>query len=109
MTLSLNYIFEFNVNIIFKNRFFLSALFDNYFTSLVLHVSILWIIIFSVTNILDCTFEHRDTCDWINSAAYPMQWTLHKGLTLTQNTGPNTDHTTGGKGGRSLNFIIYFF
>ena len=49
-----------------------------------------------------CNFEDKDsqTCKWYNSWFYDqMDWTLHKGETPSNDTGPKNDHTLGtGKG-----------
>ena len=45
---------------------------------------------------LKCDFE-QSLCLWINSniTTARLQWHVHKGTTLTANTGPDNDHTLG--------------
>ena len=39
-----------------------------------------------------CNFED-DWCGWANVPERPLNWTLHKGPTPTERTGPSYDHT----------------
>lgn len=49
-----------------------------------------------------CTFE-KDMCGFLQDKNDDFQWTRHRGLTPSGNTGPNNDHTTGGK----LGWYVY--
>lgn len=42
----------------------------------------------------NCTFE-SSTCGYYQLKDDQLDWTRHKGSTITGNTGPTTDHTTG--------------
>lgn len=39
-----------------------------------------------------CNFEHG-WCGWTNATGRPLNWTLHRGPTPSERTGPNYDHT----------------
>ncbi|XP_069940952.1 MAM and LDL-receptor class A domain-containing protein 2-like isoform X2 [Cherax quadricarinatus] len=47
-------------------------------------------------SIYDCDFEQDDsqTCGWIQNAEDGLDWKRNQGPTPTEETGPNTDHTT---------------
>ena len=44
-------------------------------------------------NIVDCTFENKDTCNWKNDETGQFQWTVRQGPT-DYFSGPWADHTT---------------
>lgn len=45
----------------------------------------------------DCDFEYG-TCGWTQSTTDDIDWIVEIGLTPTQGTGPNGDHTLDGAG-----------
>ncbi|CAF1470923.1 unnamed protein product, partial [Rotaria sordida] len=53
--------------------------------------------------IYDCDFECNCTCNWKHDDTINFKWIVTKGSTLTTNTGPDGDHTTGSRSG----FFIY--
>ena len=44
-------------------------------------------------NIVDCTFENKDTCNWKNDETGQFQWVVKQGPT-DYVSGPWSDHTT---------------
>ena len=47
-------------------------------------------------SVLDsCDFEGGSMCDWTNRPSNNYDWQLNKGATLSSNTGPANDHTSG--------------
>ncbi|CAF0847412.1 unnamed protein product, partial [Rotaria sordida] len=51
----------------------------------------------------DCDFECNCTCNWKHDDTTNFKWSVRKGSTLTANTGPDGDHTTGSR----LGYFIY--
>ena len=45
----------------------------------------------------DCDFECNCTCNWQHDDTANYQWLVVRGTTLTTNTGPSGDHTTGSR------------
>lgn len=45
-------------------------------------------------NNIDCNFDCNCTCSWIDDPTSVFKWTVWKGATPTQLTGPTADHTT---------------
>lgn len=45
-----------------------------------------------------CTFD-KDFCGWVQEDYSSIEWIRNKGPTPTPNTGPSSDHTTGGRSG----------
>lgn len=45
-----------------------------------------------------CTFD-KDFCGWVQADSSSLNWIRNKGPTPTPNTGPSSDHTTGGRNG----------
>lgn len=43
---------------------------------------------------MTCDFE-SGLCGWLNRQTDDFDWILHSGQSMTQNTGPSMDHTTG--------------
>ena len=44
---------------------------------------------------LECDFDSNNFCGYTNSLSDDFDWTLNNGATPSQETGPDTDHTTG--------------
>ncbi|KAI8780792.1 MAM and LDL-receptor class A domain-containing protein 2, partial [Biomphalaria glabrata] len=43
----------------------------------------------------DCNFDANNICSWHQDTTDKFDWTVHKGMTDSYNTGPNGDHTSG--------------
>lgn len=52
-----------------------------------------------------CTFDN-DFCDWVLADYSSIEWIRHKGPTPTQNTGPSSDHTTGGRNSNQYTVVL---
>ena len=57
-----------------------------------------------------CDFEYPEYCFWRNDVTEDtMDWLVGKGATPSQYTGPISDHTTGGKFGKSRPISCHYF
>lgn len=52
-----------------------------------------------------CTFD-INICEWEQATTDNFDWIRHKGPTLTPNTGPSYDHTTGGRNSKHYLAVI---
>lgn len=53
----------------------------------------------------DCTFDN-DFCEWVQADYSSIDWIRNKGPTPTQDTGPSSDHTTGGRNSNPYTAVL---